>query len=182
LSAGSLSIGDDQLDEEGVARLGGMMFNWRWDPVEWGGLELGLGAYGRLSDNELVNETKAVFNVAWLWYFARHYHHRFYAVTGLTFQATHVEIGEVEPYEYTESGLMLGLGSEWLLSKRWMLNMDVRAVFLSLDQDEEDFDDEPVRVFQGPDGSARQPYPDGWTRPPEERAGVMLNFGVAYRW
>lgn len=181
LTAGSLSLGDDKLDSEGVARLGGVMFNWRWDPVEWGGLELGLGAYGRLSENELVNEQKAIFNVAWLWYFARHYHHRFYAVTGLSFQATHLEIGEVEPYEYAESGLMLGLGSEWLINRSWMVNMDVRAVFLSHDQDEEG-EEEVVRSFQGPDGSPRQPYPVEWTAPPQERSGLMLNFGIAYRW
>lgn len=181
LGFGGLNLSDDALSDEGVARLGGMNLTWRWDPVDWGGLEVGVGSYLRQSEGGLVTEHRGTFSLAWLWYFARHYHHRFYGVTGITSMSTTVDIGDNEALYYGEGGLTLGLGSEWLISKNWIVNIDARVLMLASDSEEgETFEAEPSDA--APDGSARSPYPASWTTAPAERTGLLMNVGVGYRW
>ncbi len=178
LSGTGITLGDDAIDPEGAANLGGVGLSWRWDLVDWGGLELAIASVGRRSENGLVTDTRGVFTASWLWYFSRHHNHRFYGVTGLAGMGTELDIG-ANHYSYGEGGFVLGIGSEWMLGKAWVVSVDARALFLSADQEE------AVEVSQAtppPDGRAREPYPIEWWTPPTERTGAQFNVGIGYRW
>jgi hypothetical protein len=178
LTGTGLTLGEDAIDPEGAANLGGVGLSWRWDLVDWGGLEIGFSTVGRRSEGGLVNDTRGIFSASWLWYFARHHNHRFYGVTGLVGMGTELDIG-ANRYSYGEGGFVLGVGSEWMLGKDWMVSVDARALFLSADQEN------PVEADVAPapgDGRARQPYPVEWWNPPAERTGAQFNVGIGYRW
>lgn len=178
LSGTGLTLGDDAIDPEGAANLGGIGLSWRWDLVDWGGLEISLATVGRRSDNDLVQETRGVFTAAWLWYFARHHSHRFYGITGITGMGTELDIGETH-YSYGEGGFTLGIGSEWMMGRNWVVSVDARAHFLEADHEE------AVTVTEGapaPDNRARRPYPVEWWTPPAERTAAQFNVGIGYRW
>lgn len=177
LHASTMSISDDPIDPEGSAQLGGLGLSWRWDLVDWGGLELSLAGLGRQSESGLVNEGRGLFTASWLWYFARHSKHRFYGITGIGTLSTDVEIG-ANSYSYEEGVLVLGVGSEWMLGRHWMLSVDARALFLSSEGQEEFAVNSPPP----PDDLDRQPYPEAWSTHPEERGGIAFNVGLGYRW
>jgi hypothetical protein len=182
LHASTLTLSDDAIDPQGSAQLGGLSFSWRWDLVPWGGLELGLSALSRQSESGLVQESRGLLSASFLWYFARHHKHRFYGITGLASLLTTVQIG-ANTHDYSEGGLVLGLGSEWLLGKRWLVSADARALFLSPENDHSGpRHDEDLAATPPNDGRARTPWPDAWTSAPEERAGLAFNLGVGYRW
>lgn len=178
LNASSLSLSDDGLDINGAAQLGGLNLGFRWDPVEWGGLEVTMGGYGRSSDDGLVTESRSLATLSWLWYFARHHRHRFYGVTGVAGLDTHLSIGN-SSLEYSEGGLVLGLGSEWLVRKNWLISFDVRTLTLGRDKEREAIF---AQNAPAPDGLERSPFPESWTAIPDERVGVLFNLGLGYRW
>ena len=178
LSAGGLNLSDDFIDSQGTAQLGGMSLAFRWDPVQWGGLELSVGGYSRLDETGLVNESRGLVTLSWLWYFARHHRHRFYGITGLAGMDTQLQIGN-SSYSYGEGGYVLGLGTEWLARKRWLISFDVRALMLNTNDQEKGLVAEEA---EPPPGLDRSPFPEQWYTPPEERVGVMFNLGVGYRW
>ncbi len=176
LNLTGMTLGDDGMDEDGVADLGGLSLSWRWDLIDWGGLEVALGAYGRASDDEAVSESRTTLSVAWMWYFARHYHHRFYAVTGLASLDTQGTIdrnGYLTDYTYSEFGPVLGLGSEWLISKNWLFSVDARALLLSSQEDT------AVTTDDALDNNAT---PLAWITPPESRSALHFGVGFGYRW
>ena len=177
LGGTGLTLSEDNLDPEGKARLGGLNFSWRWDLVDWGGLEIDVAGLGRSSEGGLVNEAKTFVSASWLWYFARHHTHRFYGVTGIAGMGTELEIGN-SSYSYGEGGFILGLGTEWLMGKHWVISFDVRALFLESDTEQ------PLEANEAlpPAGMDREPYPVAWYSPPPERAGAMFNLGLGYRW
>lgn len=180
LNLAGLAIGDDAMDSDDVADLGGANVSWRWDLVPWGGLEVAFGGYGRASEEGTVDESRTSFSLAWLWYFARHYHHRFYGVTGFSGLTTQGSVGEYL-YNYSESGLMLGVGSEWLVSRHWLISFDVRALLLSNDSDELNLPPEGVPDPTFVDATPAH-IPAEWVNAPESRTAVMFNFGFGYRW
>ena len=177
VGASGMTLSEDGLDLEGSAQLGGMNLALRWDPVRWGGLELGLGGYSRLSDGGLAEENRSLVTLSWLWYFARHHRHRFYGITGVAGMSTDLAIGNTN-VRYGEGGVVLGLGTEWLAKKRWLISFDVRALMLNRDNQE----DLTIEALETPEGLNRDPFPEAWTTPPEERIGLMFNLGVGYRW
>ncbi len=178
LHGGALSISDDLVDPEGNANLGGLGLSWRWDLVDWGGLEVSLHALGRNSESGLITETRGLFTVSWLWYFAHKHNHHFYGITGLGGLSTDLEAGPTS-YEYSESALVLGVGSEWLTSNNWVFSVDVRALMLEDDGSGTITDTD---IGPAPDSRTRTPFPDEWGAPPESRVGMMLNVGLGYRW
>lgn len=171
LNIGGLTLADDAMDVSGVAQLGGAGLAWRWDLVHWGGLELAFQGYGRTSEGGRVNEDAVATSINWLWYFARNHHHRFYAVTGIGGVSTNGTIDDDFDYSYSEGGLNLGVGTEWLVSRRFLISADLRTLLLSRN-------DESVSAFDWADGT---PY-GNWTVPPEERTGIQFNMGIGYRW
>ena len=174
LNLSGMSLSDDAMDVDGIAHVGGINLNWRWDLVEWGGLELGFGGYSRMSEDERVDESRTTMSLAWLWYFARHYHHRFYGITGFSSVVTTGTVDET-PYSYSEGGLVLGLGSEWLVNRHWLVSMDLRTLLLSSDGE-----GNAEAVPSDPGFGAEVPV--AWVSPPQERSAVMFNLGVGYRW
>lgn len=181
LNLTGMILGDDSLDEDRVADLGGGSLSWRWDIIDWGGLEVALGAYGRASDDGAAAESSTTFSVAWMWYFARHHHHRFYAVTGLSSLDTQGTIdrnGNLTDYTYSEFGPVLGLGSEWLISKNWLFSVDARALLLS-SQDDANY---TSSVEPGDSPQATNAIPYTWITPPESRSAVQFGVGFGYRW
>lgn len=172
LGGSGLSLSDDTLDVDGTAYLGGVSMAFRWDPIPWLGLELGVGSYGRTSEEGLADEQRDLVTIAALWYFARHHDHRFYGVTGFSGLSTTLDIGDTE-LVYHEGGLVLGVGSEWMLTRSWAVNFDVRALFLDTSGEDE-------AQFTG-DTNGEAPYPARWYNIPSERAGAVFNVGIAYR-
>ncbi len=184
LSGTALNLSDDNLDPEGNALLGGATLSFRWSPVVWLGVEASIGGTGRTSENGLVEESRGVASLAGLWYFSRHRKHRFYGVFGLASVNTNLLIGN-EQYQFNESGPMFGIGTEWLAGKSWVLSADLRAVALSLEGSSfggEEEGDDVAAAGPPDDGIERNPFPARWSAQPEERIGMMFNFGVGYRW
>jgi hypothetical protein len=178
LNVGGLTLSDDQIDPRGSAELGGANLAFRWDLLRWGGLEIAGGGYDRLDETELVHEKRSYASLAWLWYFSRHNRHRLYGITGLANINTEMKIGN-STYSYGEGGLMLGLGSEWVTSKRWVISMDMRALMLGNQSEKGALKTNEPDV---PEGLDRTPFPSEWYTPPEERVALMANFGIGYRW
>jgi len=178
LRLSGLSLSDDKIDPEGAASLGGMNLAFTWDPVRWGGLEVAAGGYERMDDTGLIHESRGVVTLSWLWYFSRHKRHRFYGVTGLASSNNVLEIGN-STFTSNEGGYVLGLGSEWLSRSRWMVNFDVRALFLERNGED---GRTTAEIPTPPDGIERAPFPEEWTTPSDERFGLMFNFGIGYRW
>jgi opacity protein-like surface antigen len=171
-SGTGLTLADDTLDLDGSARLGGATLAFKWDLARWIGLEFSVGSLSRSSEGGLVSEDRGLVTFAALWYFARHHHHRFYGITGLSGLSTTVNIGETQ-LNYNESSLTLGVGSEWMISRSWALNFEVRTLLLdSADEEEPDI---------VADANGEVPYPPHWYDIPEERVGALFNIGIAYR-
>lgn len=178
LSGTGITLGGDGVDPEGTANLGGIGLSWRWDLVDWGGLELGIASIARRSENGLVHDDRGMFTASWLWYFARHHNHRFYGVTGLVGLGTQIEIG-ANRYSYGEGGFVLGVGSEWMFGDAWVVSVDARLLSLSADHEKPV---EAEEVTAPPDDRDRRAYPVEWWTPPSERTGAQFNAGIGYRW
>lgn len=179
-SGALMQVSEDGLDPSGSAHLGGMNLSWRWDLVEWGGVEVMFGGFWRADDRFLVNEGRTVVSTSWLWYFARKHHRRFYAITGLAGVETDLSIGNSR-YTHSASGLVLGVGLEWLLTKNLTFSVDTRAIMLN--SGERDGERLTIEEPEGPnDGVERTPFPAQWYTPAQEYTAVMTNIGVGYRW
>ncbi len=180
LNASNMSVSDDGLDAEGSAHLGGFNLAVRWDTLRWGGIELAVGGYSRLDETGLVDESRGMTSLSWLWYFARHHRHRFYGLIGVAGLSTELRIGN-SSYNYSEGGGLIGLGSEWLFRDRWMVTVDARLLSLNSSRHEKEGRlqaNEP----EPPGDLDRTPFPAEWYTPPEERVAVMFNMGIGYRW
>jgi hypothetical protein len=178
LSASALSLGDDTIDPESTATLGGPTWSFRWDLARWGGLEFSASALNRKSEGGLVTENRSLAAVNWLWYFGRRHDARWYVITGIAGLHTNLEVG-ANTYRFDEKAFTLGAGFDWALNDNWILSADARTLFLSADHSKPFDADES---FSPNDGRERQPYPIEWTAPPAKRDGAQFSAGIGYRW
>jgi hypothetical protein len=178
----TLSVSDDTLDVEGSASLGGFGLSWRWELLNLGSLELFGSFLFRLDETALVSELRSQASVSWLWHLWETSGHRLYGITGFGALHTTVSLGENATYDYAESGLVLGIGSEWLIDDDLIVTFDVRSLLLESDG--------PSNKTPHPDGGGapapddgieRRPYPESWYTAPESRSGLMFNIGFGYR-